>query len=553
MPPRPTHKRIALSAIITSALAATASTTAGAAEGNHLTVAGQQAPIAQVVLYPGVAAVERTARIASGTRQLTFECLPAAIDVASLQVTADAGVRIGDYKTLLQPRDVASKSCASPLDTQIRSLEDQLASIVAEADAASLVSDYLLNLTKPGNDGSKLPAPSQIAATGDALRSSSRDNSLRAHQLKRQKELLEEQLKPLLIERERTGAQRANVMRVSVQLASNTEATVRLNYQVRGPSWQPSYRAQLNTQKNQVLLERQALVVQNSGEDWRDVQLQLATGQPGRNTQASLPHPWTLDVRAAQADAMPAMAPPPAPAPVAAARKSIELQGRVDTAAPELPDLDVSSINTAYSTQFAVPYKISVPASGERVSLSLGNEQQAVQLFSRSTPAQEDAAYLVAHLSAPPGIWPAGPVALFRDTAFVGHARLDFGDAKAVARGLAFGRDEKVLVRSLPSEAGSGSAGFLASKTDRRVLHRYAISNRHDKPVQLQVLEAAPVSRNDKISVSSQYQPEPRTQRWQDEAGMVEWWQTLAAGASTEFSAQHDIRYPQDMPISERQ
>ena len=41
MPPRPTHKRIALSAIITSALAATASTTAGAAEGNHLTVAGQ--------------------------------------------------------------------------------------------------------------------------------------------------------------------------------------------------------------------------------------------------------------------------------------------------------------------------------------------------------------------------------------------------------------------------------------------------------------------------------------------------------------------------------
>ena len=61
------------------------------------------------------------------------------------------------------------------------------------------------------------------------------------------------------------------------------------------------------------------------------------------------------------------------------------------------------------------------------------------------------------------------------------------------------------------------------------------------------------VHRNDKISVSSQYQPEPRTQRWQDEAGMVEWWQTLAAGASTEFSAQHDIRYPQDMPISERQ
>ncbi|MFG5777055.1 DUF4139 domain-containing protein [Comamonas sp. J-3] len=546
------NKRLALSAIITSALAAAASAPAIAAENNQLTVAGNQAPIAQVVLYPGIAAVERTTRINAGTRQLTFECLPAAIDVASLQVTADAGVRIGDYKTLLQPRDVAGKSCASPLDTQIRSLEDQLATLVAEANAASLVSDYLQGLTKPGHDGSKLPAPNQIAATGDALRSSSRDNAVRAHQLKRQKELLEEQLKPLLIERERTGAQRANVMRVTVQLASNSEATVRLNYQVRGPSWQPSYRAQLDTQKNQVLLERQALVVQNSGEDWRDVQLLLSTGQPGRNTQASLPRPWTLDARAPQAEVAPAMA-PPAPTPMAAARKSIELSAKMDTASAPLPDLDVSSINTAYSTQFAVPYKISVPASGERVTLSLGTEQQAVQLFTRSTPALEEAAYLVANLSTPPGVWPAGPVALFRDAAFVGNARLDFGDAKAVARGLAFGRDEKVLVRSLPAEAGSGSAGFLASKTDRKVLHRYAINNRHDKPVQLQVLEAAPVSRNDKISVSSQYQPEPRTQRWQDEAGMVEWWQTLAAGASIELSAQHDIRYPQDLQINERQ
>ena len=111
---------------------------------------GTQAPISQVVLYPGVAAVERTARINAGARQLTFECLPAAIDVASLQVSADAHVRIGDYKTLLQPRDVAGKSCASPLETQIRALEDQLAAIHADTGASTLVASYLQGLTQPG-------------------------------------------------------------------------------------------------------------------------------------------------------------------------------------------------------------------------------------------------------------------------------------------------------------------------------------------------------------------------------------------------------------------
>ena len=63
----------------------------------------------------------------------------------------------------------------------------------------------------------------------------------------------------------------------------------------------------------------------------------------------------------------------------------------------------------------------------------------------------------------------------------------------------------------------------------------------------------ARVYRNDKITVASTYQPEPRSQRWQDQAGMVEWWQPLAAGQTAEFSAQHDIRYPQDVTIEEVQ
>ncbi|MBB6576659.1 uncharacterized protein (TIGR02231 family) [Comamonas odontotermitis] len=532
---------------LATALAAGCASALAADVGTQV-LAGAQAPISQVVLYPGVAAVERTARINAGTRQLTFECLPAAIDVASLQVSADAQVRIGDYKTLLQPRDVAGKSCASPLDTQIRALEDQLAAINADSGASTLVASYLQGLTQPGSEGNKPTPPSQIGATSDALRTTSRDNALRAHQLLRQKELIEEQLKPLRLERDRTGAQRAQVMRVTVQLATNADATVRLNYQVRGPSWQPSYRAQLDTAKNQVQLERQALVVQASGEDWSNVQLTLSTGQPGRNTQARLPRPWTLDVRQQrvyEVAAAPAAAPAPAPS-------SVTLFGSVDakSSAP-LPELDVSSINTAYSTQFVVPYKITVPASSERITLSLGSVNQPVSLITRSTPAVEEAAYLVATLAAPPGVWPAGPVALFRDTAFVGNGQLDFGNATALARGLSFGRDDRISVRELPSEQDTGSGGFLASKTARKVLHRYAITNRHDRAVQLQVLEAAPVSRNDKITVASTYRPEPRSPRWQDQAGMVEWWQPLAAGDTAEFSAQHDIRYPQDVSIQE--
>lgn len=547
-------QRSALPAL--SSLAAACSLLAGTpalaqTQAQEATIA--RAPIARVTLYPGVASVERTARITAATRQLVFECLPGSIDAQSLQVSADAGVRLGDYKLQLQPRELASKACASPLEQQIRTLEDQLAALEADESAAKLVGDYLQGLAKPGGDDARapaLPAASQLGAATEALRSTSRGNTLRAHQILRQKQALQEQLRPLQLERDRTGAGNAQVMKVTVQLASPADANVQLAYQVRGPSWQPTYRAQLDPAKGTVAIERLALVAQNSGEDWSQVQLLLSTGQPSRSTQGRLPSPWILDVERPR----PVAASAPMPAPAAPAAMMMERSRKSAAAdAPELPVLDVSSINTAYATQFSVPYRISVPSSSERVTLALGAQTLPATLLTRTAPAVEEAAYLVAQLAVPAGVWPAGPVALFRDGAFVGQGRLDFGNAAALAQGLSFGRDDKVVVRNLPVDSATGSGGLLSSSTERQVTRRFQVDNRHDRAIELQVVDAAPVSRNDQIRVQSQYSPQPATTRWNDRNGMVAWQQTLAAGASASFEARHQIRHPQDLQVEERQ
>lgn len=512
------------------------------ADASSLRVSGHRAPITEVTLYPGIAAVQREARIEAQTRLLSFECLPASVDTQSLQISSDEGVRVGEIKTLMQSRQMAAKECNSPLDQQIRSLEDQLASIEAEEGAARLVGDFLQGMSKPGDEARI--SPTQIAGTSQVLRQTSRDNSLRAHQIQRQKQDLLAQLQPLRQERDRTGSEQSQVMKVSVQLASARAANVRLSYQVRGPSWQPSYRAQLNTTKQQVQLERQALVVQASGEDWSNVRLRLSTGQPGRSTQGVMPRPWTVDI----AQPMPPAA--PAPAPVAMMARSSAGTMREVAAAPDLPVLDVSSINTAYSTQFIVPYKISVPSSAERITLTLGQENLATSLLTRTAPAMEEAAYLIATLQAPPGIWPAGPVALLRDDALVGNGRLDFGNAQALAQGLSFGRDDNVVIRRLPAQSHTGSGGWASSKTERSIVRHYAVENRHNQPIALQVLDSAPVSRNEQIKVQSQYSPQPATTSWNAQNGMVAWEQNLAARSTAQFQATHQIRFPENQPIT---
>ena len=515
-----------------------------AAQGTSLSVSGNRAPITEVTLYPGVAAVQREARIEAQTRQLSFECLPASVDTQSLQITGDDGVRVGEIKTLMQARHMAAKDCTSPLDQQIRTLEDQLAAIEAEENAAKLVGDFLQGVSKPG-DEVKVSA-AQIASTSQALRQSSRDNSVRAHQIQRQKQDLLAQLQPLRQERDRTGSEQAQVMKVTVQLASARAANVRLNYQVRGPGWQPSYRAQLDTTKNQVHLERQAQVVQASGEDWSNVRLRLSTGQPTRSTQGAMPRPWVVDI--AQ-PAPPAALAVPAPAPIARTGRPMAKMSAEAVMAPALPDLDVSSIDTAYTTQFVVPYKITVPSSSERITLTLGQENLATTLLTRTAPAAEEAAYLIATLQAPQGIWPAGPVTLFRDDALVGSGRLDFGNAQALAQGLSFGRDDQVVVRRLPAQSNTGSGGWTNSKTERTVVRSYSVENRHDQVIALQVLDAAPTSRNEQIKVQSQYSPQPGTTRWNAQNGMIAWEQNLDARATAQFQATHQIRFPENLPI----
>ncbi|RQO80953.1 DUF4139 domain-containing protein [Acidovorax sp. FJL06] len=524
------------------------------------TAAQETSRIARVTVYPGSATVERVAKVAAGARSLTLGCLPASLDAQSLQISADPAVRVGEFNVLTEDRDVVS-ACASPLDGRIRELEDQIAGVKAEASALQLVDGYLRSVARatPGDDAPQArpasPTPAQITATAEVLRKSGQDAFTRTHQLQRKQEALELALKPLVAERDRVASQRARVVSVTIHLATEREAELRLSYQVRGPGWQPSYRATLDATQATVLLERQALVAQNSGEDWSGVQLTLSTGQPGHATQGPLPRPWWLNVApppqgaGTQAAAM-AMAPAPAPAMAPLSRSR-------HTAEEAMPTFDVSTLDKGFASEFAVPQRITVPSSGQRVTLALGSHRAPATLITRTAPAMEEAAYLVAHIAPPPGVWPAGTAGLYRDGAFVGNGRIDFGapsaGAPAGSTSLSFGRDERVTVRAEPAQDLTGSAGFTGSRTERKTRRTYSVENRHATAITLQVLHAAPVSRHEKIEVESRYQPHPADLAWNRSPGTVAWQQPVAAGATAQFSAEHTIRHPKDIELLERQ
>lgn len=271
-----------------------------ASAGAHAQAAADNSRITQVKVYPGSATVERVARVAAGSRSVTFACLPAGLDVQSLQVSAGASVRVGETSVLSEARELSSRCATSALDGRIRELEDQKAALQAETDALGMVTGYLKGLSGGSGEsaqGARAPMDARnLAAMAEAMRRTGQDSLLKQHQIQRRQADIDRQLNPLLAERKRSQGHGAQVMAVTVTLAASADADVKLSYQVAGPGWTPSYRALLDTATSKVRIERQALVAQATGEDWRGVKLVLSTGQPRRETAGRAPTAWRIGI-----------------------------------------------------------------------------------------------------------------------------------------------------------------------------------------------------------------------------------------------------------------
>lgn len=503
--------------------------------------------ITQVKLYPGSATVERVARVSAGRRTLSFTCLPAGLDVHSLEVSADASVRVGETSVLTEQRSLSAQCSASALDARIRELEEQKDALQSETDALGLVTGYLKAVSGGSDDAAARRAPlaaKDVVGVADALRRTGQDALLKQRQLARRQGEVDRQLEPLLAERARLQGDGGQVITVSVTLAATADADVKLSYQLNGPGWTPSYRALLDTAARKLRIERQALVAQATGEDWRGVKLLLSTGQPRRETAGRLPTPWRIGVeppprardektREAFATAAAPMA--PAPASLAARREAL---------------FDVGVFDNSFATEFSVPQAIDVPSGGQRVAVTLGQHEDTVKLAVRTSPKVDASAFLIADMAPPAGVWPAGAMQLYRDGAFVGHGRWNPFDGPRLT--LSFGRDELVRVQAEPERDSLGTGGFAGGRAQRQVQRAYLVENRHAAPITVQVIEAAPVSVDEQVRVGVQFEPQPAELAWNRQPGLAMWSFEVDKGKTVRVAADYLISYPKEARLQQR-
>ncbi|WP_296223528.1 DUF4139 domain-containing protein [Ralstonia sp. UBA689] len=502
--------------------------------------------ITEITLYPDSATIVRTTSVAPGARSVELTCLPPTFDADSLRVEGDNSIRVGDVRVETMPSE-GSGCTKTALETQIRTLQDQRTALDVQIKANALSASYLKAVSeRTGGDG-RAPATdfSTLGRATDALTRNAQEVFTRQEQLQKRDAELKARLDAL---QQTHGSGSSTLRTVRIAVAAPRGGELRVSYQTSRAGWRPAYQASVDSVRSSVIVERQATIAQATGEDWRGVRLRLSTGQPRNRPRGPEPYAWQLAIEPPpQAKPYPA-APAAAMAPAPIAMEKV-LTREARNSSDNTPLFDVNTVQTAFATEFEVPTTVELPSDAQKVTFTLASETLPAKLTARSTPRMDTSAYLIATLDRPQGIWPAGTLQLRRDGAVVGTTQWNpAGEDQKVT--LPFGRDDLVTVVVETPKTFQRSVGLLDNRNERQLGALYTVRNRHRDAIDVQILEATPVSQSDDIKVRATFAPEPAKRDWEHRPGVIAWEQTIPAGESARFSADYLITYPKDARVT---
>jgi uncharacterized protein (TIGR02231 family) len=493
--------------------------------------------ITRVTLYPGAATIERTAQVNAGSGKVELTGLPATFDPRTLRVETDAGIQIGEVAVKDVSRTEALGTREAELEARIQRLKDDKAALDVEVKTAELMRNYLASLSAR-SEGEKAQRATFDPRALEAIRRGGADAYGTMQRTEIRKRELDKRIAALEgdLARVRNGAR--DVRTVAISYTATRPGALRANYQVMNAGWRPQYRAALDSASSRVELDRQAAIMQRTGEDWRGVTLRLSTGAP-RSAQVVDPGTWQLVIR-----------PPVEPLPVNGALMSESRADKVSALrarAPEAP-APVAEFQTEYTTEFEVPGKVDLSADGRQITVSLAHQQIPVKQRIRVVPRRDTAALVTAEADLPEGVWIPGEVQLYRDGGYVGSTHWQAQAKERLV--LPFGRDDRVQVSVKRLKDRKGAAGIIGQRAEREVATLYTVTSRHKVPVELLLLEAAPVPVDDKITVDTSFEPKPKAANWEEHRGVYAWEQPLAPGQTLKFVAGYTISYPKDAVVT---
>ncbi|WP_373045936.1 mucoidy inhibitor MuiA family protein [Vulgatibacter sp.] len=513
--------------------------------------------IDEVTVHPSTAQISRhgRAQLPAGSVRLLVDELTPQLQDDTLRLFAKGGARarILGVSVEMQPQAESTSPAVQAAEENVRDLEFRDRALADRLEAAAEQKKFLdaLRATYAKERSDNLPVrqvnTSEWSAMVDFLgreyaEVSATVRTTTRERLQLQKELDAARRELARLQSKGSRSYKRAVVDLLVERAGSID--LELTYLVHGASWQPVWDARLDPDDERLDLGLQARVQQRTGEDWENVQLVVSSAEPMRRTTLPEVHPLYLTRR-------PPSPPPYASrqaAPRAKAESLSESAGAMDEAEAFEPMPAQVRVNLL-STSYTAPARATIPSTGEARKSFLASHPLQAKLRRVVAPSIEAKAYLTAKAKNESGApLLAGPIELFVEGAFVGRSSIG-----QVAEGdeleLAFGPDERILVERDVLERNRDDYGVFSRRERYTYKIRTKVKNLYREPVQIDLVEQLPVSRDEDIEVKILEGTTAGGKGDEQKPGVQTWTLDLKAGQERVIQTAFEVSYPKGVPI----
>jgi len=477
----------------------------------------------EVLVFPSGAIVTEQASVSvtDGAATLT---LPAVADPNSLKIAAQqSGATVSglQFESVLQP-----PGDYQHLQEQIDATKDKLQEVKDRLEAR----ERALSLWQAPLGG-EFQNAAEYQKLAELVLANSEKLKLEHSSLAKQSKEIGKQLRELERKLAEATSRQKRTWAVSVTLAgAKQKETLRFSYRVRNATLAPVYTLDARPADKSVRWDWTANLRQQTGADWKDVKLLLATAEPVFSLTPPGNQPWIIrEVRTYPAT------------------QSITLRKSVGAAAPmEMMQDAVAKAEEPPArrsgTLFDV-YDLGIQSvkAGENYQLNIRKGIWSAQFDYLARPLQSPQAFLLAKIEFDKLLpMPSGQASVLVEGVFVGKRSFSLLEKKL---DLSFGNDPQIGIKVTPTREAD-EVGLFGSDRSQTWQWQVAMTNNKNIPVTVQVEDSLPRIQDKRIELV-----ETSTGKKDKDEHLAEWTVELPPGASKTLEYGYTVKYPEDMQV----
>lgn len=521
--------------------------------------------IKDVTLFTSGAQVNRVANVnlQAGITEIIFEGISPNINSGSIQSSGRGNFIILDTRYNIkyqEPSDEPESNVPESLQRRINLTQDTLNDVNYELEAIKDRKDVfakqkeMINnnpLMKGGGKSDSLPVLKDVIEFYNQ-----KMNSINAELQKIKKEEarvllkrtnIQNRLNALLEYKNRIISSKTNsnnpVHQIIVTVSAKEPAngSLSLSYMVSNCGWSPLYDIRVNNTEEPVELTMKANVYQNTGEEWKNVNLRLSTHSFGKGNIKPVLYPWYLSYYMPVSVYTSNLSMPRSEGAPKAKQGNVSYDAEI-SASQTITDFSTSKQNiTGQEYSIEIPY--SLPSDGKNYLLVVKNERIKSQYKYFSVPKIDKDVFLVARLTGweDLNLLEAKSNIYFEGT-YIGETFIN-PSVLADTLEISLGRDKNIIVqrKKLKDKEKEQIVGNTIIKT---VTMEISIRNNKNSSVELTVEDQIPVTNEKDIKIT--FIGDNFSGIYNENTGMLKWNINLKPKENRVLTFSYSIKYDKD-------